>query len=1130
MTAALWDIKDSNESAISDSILFENYDTLMEGDREIMTIFRQMPVNFSDFDDKWNVTYPSKSTLRIMQLHSMGFVDEPSIITFTTLLRHVTNIPQIVVEFSERIPTVFNVGDFAVSDGTIESIENFEDSAIRYLKMSNIPYNTDIVVRYTGTTQSIGTGNSKLISGTESTATGISRPVIAPTITAPSDRTFEATGARTALTAAQLGTPTVSDGTYPNPAVTNNAPADGFQVKTTTVTWTARDSAGNTATDTQSITVQDTTPPDITVPADMSFTTMDASVTLTSSNYGTATARDLVDPSPTITNNATNSFDAGTTTTITWTATDQYRNSATDTQLITVIQSSLRITAPDDVTIEATGPTMPVNIGTATATHDTDTYLVISNDAPTAFETGTTTTILWTVRDSSGVTATDTQIITVQDTTDPAFGLVQDLDFVFEPGVPLVINYDAPAAADIVDDSVAVSCTPASGIVFGEGETVVACTAADDAGNTANATFDVSVRVVDPTLFLDDFEDRVLDGWNRTGDHELWNAMPLDEAAYPPDHPSTNKVAQAVLCEVVCVMSMTGFDLSMQADPEFLQFYRYFDDHLDNGEYLSVEVYDGSSWTELDRWTPEESDDDDVWHLEEYSLSDYTEVTDFGVRFTVYSDAFNEAVGIDDVKLFIVPEPVMAPTITTPDDVTAEAAGPLTAVDIGNATATHDTDADLTILNDAPASFPLGSTTVTWNATSSSNKSATDTQRITVQDSTPPDITVPPDASFTITGTSTTLTAADYGTATAFDLVDSTPTIWNDAPSSFVLGNTTITWTAIDDYTNSVTATQNVAVILSSLMITPPDDVTAEAAGPLTAVDIGNATATHDTDADITIRNDAPASFPLGSTTVTWTATDSSRDVVTDTQVITVQDTTEPTFGPAADLDFHFEPDAPIVINYDSPTATDSVDASVGVACVPASGTIFNGGTTGVTCTATDYSGNTASLTFNIDVLVLRTTVFLDDFEDRVLDGWNVTDYSDTWASYHMENAVNPPDHPATNSAAQVVWCDITCTMSMTGFDLSGHAYPEFLQFYRYVDDSLDAGEYLSLEVYDGTAWTELDRWTPEDSDNDNTWHLEEYSLVAYTEVTDFGVRFTTVMSSPNEMVGIDDVKIFLVP
>jgi hypothetical protein len=950
-----------------------------------------------------------------------------------------------------------------------------------------------------------------------------------PAITKPTNKTFEATGERTLLTADDIGTATANDRVDSNPTVTSNIPQSfEFGVTATPITWTATDSYGNSDTATQIITIRDTTSPDITAPADVSFTTTDTSIVLTSANYSTATATDLVDSSPTITNNAPPSFRADRTTTITWTATDDYGNSAHAPQLVTVMHSSLMIFVPIDITVEAEHVNNIVNIGTANATHDTDNNITINNDAPQLFDVGVTV-VTWTATDSIGVTVTATQTVTVQDTTDPVFDPVTNLDFIFEPDVPLVIYYDYPVATDLDNLAVDVTCTPASGTIFNEGSNTVTCTATDDSGNSANTTFNVNVTVFSTTIFLDNFEDGNLDGWTRTGDHELWNAMPLDEAAYPPDHPATNKVAQAILCEVVCVMSMTGFDLSMQADPEFLQFYRYVDNSLDAGAYLSVDVYDGSSWTELDRWSLESSDNDDIWHLEEYSLSDYTEVTDFGVRFTVFSDAFNEAVGIDDVKLFVVPVPVEPLAVTAPADVTAEAAGILTSVNVGTAT-TSGGSGDITITSDSTPPFPLGTTTILWTATDSDGTTATDTQVILVQDTTEPAITAPPDASFTTAGTSVTLTSSEYGTATATDLIDSSPTIDSNAPDLFPLGNTTITWTATDDYGNSAQATQNVMVVLSSLMITAPADITVEATGTLTTVDIGNAIATHDTDTNITVTNDAPPSFRVGTTTITWTATDSVNDVVTDTQTIIVQDTTNPVFSSVTDLDFVFEPGVPLAINYDSPTATDSVDASVDVTCAPASGTVFSGGTTGVTCTATDDSGNTASLMFSIDVLVLSTTVFLDDFEDGRLNGWTVTDYIDTWDSYPPEGGVNPPDHPSTNKVAQVSWCDITCTMSITGFDLSGNSYPEFLQFYRYVDDTLDNGEYLSLEVYDGSSWTELDRWTPEDSDDDDAWHLEEYSLADYTEVTDFGMRFTTVMSSLDEAVAIDDVKIFIVP
>jgi subtilisin-like proprotein convertase family protein len=80
----------------------------------------------------------------------------------------------------------------------------------------------------------------------------------------------------------------------------------------------------------------DTTPPTITPPADVSLIYAGEYVTLTSSDYGTATASDLIDHNPKITNNSPTSFPIGETTTITWIATDAAGNTASATQHVTI--------------------------------------------------------------------------------------------------------------------------------------------------------------------------------------------------------------------------------------------------------------------------------------------------------------------------------------------------------------------------------------------------------------------------------------------------------------------------------------------------------------------------------------------------------------------------------------------------------------------------------------------------------------------------------------------------------------------------------------------------------------------------------------------------------------------------
>jgi len=112
----------------------------------------------------------------------------------------------------------------------------------------------------------------------------------------------------------------------------------------------------------------------------------------------------------------------------------------------------------------------------------------------------------------------------------------------------------------------------------------------------------------------------------------------------------------------------------------------------------------------------------------------------------------------------------------------------------------------------------------------------------------------------------------------------------HNSGDTFPVGTTTVTYTATDCAGLVTTASFTVTVVdVTAPTATADADVTVDAAvGACTAtVTLNNPTAT-DNCGVASITNNAPAAFPIGTTTVTWTVTDVNNNTTTVTQNVTV--------------------------------------------------------------------------------------------------------------------------------------------------------------------------------------------------------------------------------------------------
>jgi hypothetical protein len=238
------------------------------------------------------------------------------------------------------------------------------------------------------------------------------------------------------------------------------------------------------------------------------------------------------------------------------------------------------------------------------------------------------------------------------------------------------------------------------------------------------------------------------------------------------------------------------------------------------------------------------------------------------------------------------------PVITVPADMSVEAAGPDGTVVVYDAAATDDVDGDISATCDPPSgtTFLWYTVTVTCMASDSSGNTGSASFTITVVDTVPPLVTVPPDATLEATGADG---AALSFSALATDTVDGTVTATCDPASgtTFPLGTTMVTCSAIDAQYNVGLASFMVTVQDTTVpMLSLPPDVTLEATSPEGAPYAFAASARDVVDGNVSAActPDSGSFFPVATTIVGCTATDAAGNNTATSFLVTVRDLTPP--------------------------------------------------------------------------------------------------------------------------------------------------------------------------------------------------------------------------------------------